>query len=210
MSSHYRLDARSEEIAGILAADAGRDAWAGGYVAPGKFAPVVVRHQKTGRRVLRPMHMGFPPPGYSAEAAIATGQTPRWVARVRNLQSPFWIGNLRHTELRCLIPATAVPVWSSAIDPQTGKKRQHWLRPKGEEIFAMAGIWRDLTDMPVFAVLTVDAAGDAAEINPDAAMPVILAPDDCRCWLTAEWREAQELVKSYAGRLESTAAIGSG
>lgn len=38
----YRLDATAEIAAQALGADAGRDPWAGGYVTPGRPAPVVV------------------------------------------------------------------------------------------------------------------------------------------------------------------------
>ena len=206
----YRLDAHASAIAAAAGAQIGRDVWEGVHPSPGQFAPVVTRAGRSGNRVIRPMHWGYPPPGWQPETALLDGETPRWVSTVRNLESPFWIGNLRHSELRCLIPATAFPVWSAAADPQTGKKKLHWFTAASQGVFAIAGIWRDLTDMPVFAMLTTKPNAAIAAINQKAAMPVILGADDYFAWLSDDWKEAQNLVQPYAGRVESTASMGNG
>jgi putative SOS response-associated peptidase YedK len=181
MALNYRLDLDSAAIAQAFDAQAGRDAWVGGPLAPGTFAPVIVRAGREARRFIRPMHWGYPAPGQSTELA---GVNPiRWVPTVRNVESPFWIGNLRHRELRCLIPATAFSVGA-------GKER-HWYRPAAEPAFALAGIWRDLTDMPVFAILCTDPPTEME----CAAMPLILDDAAQATWLTADWKEAQALVR---------------
>ncbi|MBL0924954.1 MAG: hypothetical protein IBJ12_10885 [Sphingomonadaceae bacterium] len=105
MTSRYRLQASSRDIATALDADQGPDPWAGGALSPGEFAPVVARSQKTGRRFVRPIVWGYPAPGLEN---IGPSGEMRWVPNVRNVDSPFWVGNLRHTELRCLVPATSV------------------------------------------------------------------------------------------------------
>jgi putative SOS response-associated peptidase YedK len=193
MCNFYRLDASSADIAVVFDADAGPDPWSGGYVAPGRFGPVIARAGRSGKKLLRPMHWGYPPPGQIDTVAAQAG---RWVANVRNLASPFWIGNLRHTELRCLVPATRFQLWSGS----KGTKSQHWFGVPSQPIFAFAGIWRDLTDMPVFAFLTTDPNSLIAPAHP-ATMPLILHPEDWDVWLNADWKDAQKLVEPFPAQL---------
>jgi len=200
MTGLYRLDAPADQIAAAMEAQIGRDIWEGGYLTPGKFAPVIARAGHSGNRVMRPMHWGYPPPNWQPETALLDGAAPRWVATVRNLTSPFWIGNLRHTELRCLVPVTAFQIWSERADPTTGKKAQHWFTVPSQPVFAFAGIWRDLTDMPVFAFLTSDANDLVDAVNPKS-MPVILHPEDYDVWLNADWKEAQRVVEPFPAKL---------
>jgi putative SOS response-associated peptidase YedK len=154
---------------------------------------VITRSQKTGERFIRPIVWGYPAPG--AEGISPSGEV-RWVPNVRNIESPFWVGNLRHTELRCLVPATSFML--------RGKGSAHWFAVADQPLFVMAGIWRDLTDMPVFAIVTADASGLAKEAGA-SAMPVILEPHHFDGWLRADWKEAQSLVSSHAGALRPCA-----
>ena len=188
MTTLYTLDATSPQIASVFGADAGPDPWAGGALYPGNFAPVIMRSGRTGRTVIRPMHWGYPPPGSSTESLGP--EPPRWVAQVRNIKSPFWIGNLRHVQLRCLIPATAFTLRHD--------KQLHCYGVKGQPLFAFAGIWRDLTDMPVFAMLTTEPNAAVLPVEGGkgpAAMPVVLNPKNYGTWLQADWKEAEKLVE---------------
>jgi putative SOS response-associated peptidase YedK len=189
VTSHYRLNAASREIAAAFDASHGPDPWGGGALSPGEFAPVITRSQKTGQRFIRPIVWGYPAPG--AEGVSPAGEV-RWVPNVRNIESPFWIGNLRHTELRCIVPVTAFML--------RGKGRMNWFGVADLPVFAMAGIWRDLTDMPVFAIVTTDASGLAKDAGA-SAMPMILDLDSIDRWLCSGWKEAQTLVAPYAGSL---------
>ena len=163
-----------------MGAAAEGDLWAGGYVAPGGFAPVVVGNGAAGRRLV-PRQWGVPPPP----------KGDRVVTNVRNLASPFWIGTLRHTEFRCLIPATRFQEWGGV----KGARTQHWFTVPSCPVFALAGIWRD-SEVPSFAMLTTDPNPLVARVHPKA-MPVILHPEDYERWLTAEWKDAQALVSPY-------------
>ncbi len=193
MCNLYRLDAPANQIAAALGAAVGVDPWAGGYVAPGKFGPVAVQG-KDGRRLV-PRLWGVPPP----RSADGVGRPVRPVTNVRNLASPFWIGTLRHAEYRCLVPVTAFQEWGAA-DPVTGKRPQHWFSIPSQPVFAFAGIWRDVSEVPVFAFLTTDANAIVGAVHPKA-MPVILHPEDYDRWLTAEWRDAQALVEPFPTQL---------
>lgn len=183
----YRLDATAAQISDSFGMEAGDDPWAGGYVTPGRPAPVIVPDSRGGpRRYLRPKLWGVPPP--------PRGTAP--VTSVRNLSSPFWIGTLRHPELRCLIPATSFALWSGPV----GARRRLWAWLPGRPIFAFAGIQRQNEDWPGFAILTTDPNGLLDRYNP-GTMPLILHPEDQERWLTAEWRDAASLVSPHPSHL---------
>ena len=193
MCNLYRLDAPANQIATAFAADPGPDPWAPDYVAPGKFAPVIV--QGRAGRYLAPRVWGVPPP---PKIAAEGGQA---VTNVRNLDSPFWIGTLRHTELRCLVPVTSFMEWGG----EKGQRKQHWFSVPSEPVFAFAGIWRD-SEVPSFAFLTCDPNPMVAAVH-DKSMPVILNPWDYDRWLTADWAEARGLVEAFPSQLMAGAAV---
>lgn len=193
----YRLDASAAAIAARFGAVAGNDPWASGTIAPGRFAPVLTagREFVAGPRGadqplrLIPRLWGVPPPPNAPDPA-------RGVLSVRNPDSPFWIGNLRNSEFRCLVPATALLVWGRA-DPATGRRRQHWLACPGQPLFAMAGVWKD-SEVPSFALLTTEPNALWRQLG-HTAMPAIL-PDDAGAratWLRGEWSRAAALLAPY-------------
>ncbi|MBO9575842.1 MAG: SOS response-associated peptidase family protein [Sphingobium sp.] len=188
----YCLDASAEQIAQRFGADAGRDPWAGGDVTPGGYAPVIVRGNDRIRRIM-PRQWGVPPP---PKAALLGGAP---VLMVRNLDSPFWIGTLRHREFRCLVPVTAFRAGSRSKDPVTGRPAQHWFTLPASSLFAFAGIWRD-SEVPSFAILSCEA-NRLASANGAEAMPVILHAEDHEHWLGADWKQAQKLAAPLPSQL---------
>ena len=186
----YRLDSAARDIARIFDADPGMDPWDGNYVAPGKFAPVVVQG-KTGR-YLTPRVWGVPPP--------PRGDRP--IYNVRNLDSPFWIGTLRHSEFRCLVPVTAFMEWGAAPpaqQPSGTRRMQHWFAVPSEPVFAFAGIWRD-SEIASFAFLTCEPNPLVGAVHAKS-MPVIVAPWDYDRWLTGDWPDAKNLVGPFASQM---------
>lgn len=178
----YHLDANAAAIGQVFGADVGQDPWSGGSVAPLQPAPVIISNGRAGGKTyLTPRLWGVPPP--------PSGTRP--ITSVRNLKSPFWIGTLRHAELRCLVPATSFSIWSGV----SGSKRQHRVRMADEAIFAFAAILRQTEDWPSFAILHVEANRLIRHYH-DGAMPVIVRREDHRHWLSAEWRDAAQLVKA--------------
>jgi putative SOS response-associated peptidase YedK len=191
MCNLYRLDAPANQIAAHFGADPGSDPWAGGYVAPKRPGPVVVGNgQPGGARRLVPMLWGFPPP--------PQGRAP--VTNVRNLASPFWIGTLRHADLRCLVPVTAFQEWSG----DAGAKRQHWFGVPSRPIFAFAGIFRHTDDWPCFAFLTCEPNRLVGAVHPKA-MPLILHSEDYDSWLSDDWNKASALVVPFPSQLMKAA-----
>ncbi len=192
MTALYSLDATADDIARAFHADPGSDPWSGGYATPGRFMPVIIRGRDGGRRIV-PRLWGVPPP----PAAALVGGAP--VAHVRNVESPFWIGTLRHVPHRCLIPASSFQLWSQQPDPRTGKRSACRFTLAGAPLFAMAGIWRD-SEIPSFAMLSCEPNRLVASVNP-RTMPVILRPEDQESWLRADWKTASRLVAPFPSQL---------
>ncbi len=199
MTALYRLDATAADIAPHFAARAGDDPWQGGFIAPGCFAPVITSAREfvagptpVGEPVRRmiPQRWGVPPPP-------SAGKAGRPVFAVRNLESPFWIGNLRNSEFRCLIPATAFMEWGRT-DPTTGKRRQCWFAAADQPVFAFAAVWKD-SEIPSFAIVTSDANAALREQGCDT-MPVMLpaVSQAYDLWLRGDWARAQKLIAPYS------------
>ncbi|MFM5922584.1 MAG: SOS response-associated peptidase family protein [Novosphingobium sp.] len=198
----YRLAADAAAIAAHFGARlSDGDPWAGGTVAPGQFAPVLtagrefVAGPRGERQPLRmvPRLWGVPPPPSAFDAA-------RPVLSVRNPDSPFWIGNLRNSEFRCLVPASAVMEWGR-VDPTTGKRRQHWFASTDQPLFALAGVWKD-SEVPSFALLTCEPNAAWRDAGRDA-MPVILplGSEAQQVWLYGDWARARALIAPYPSSL---------
>lgn len=184
MCNLYRLDARAEILGDVFGAEVGADPWLGGYVAPGKPAPVILR-QDNRVRAVAPRIWGVPPP--------PKGDRP--VTNIRNLESPFWIGSLRYIGSRCLVPVTSFQEWGG----RAGARTQHWFSVPSQPVFAFAGIWRE-SEVPSFAFLTTDPNPLVAGVHPKA-MPLILQPDDYETWLAADWKTASKLVAPFPSQL---------
>jgi len=197
MTRLYRLDAQAADIADAFGARVRDDPWAGGYVAPEHFAPVItagrdfIAGPRPANRALEPRMVprlwGVLPPPNSDDPT-------RRIASVRNTKSPFWIGNLRNSEFRCLIPATAIMVWGNGTDYE-GRRVKHWVGLEGCPIFAMLGVWKD-EDVPAFALVTQEARGLARSLGSDT-MPIVVAPTGraAQTWLHGGWDSAQILLK---------------
>ncbi|MEO9461303.1 MAG: SOS response-associated peptidase family protein [Marinomonas sp.] len=201
MTMLYRLDANAAMIAGNFAASAGEDQWAGGYIAPGKFAPIVTggrefiagpRGARTKPR-LTPRLWGVPPPPNADDPS-------RGITNVRNHGSPFWTGNLRNSEFRCLIPASVFMEWGK-YPGKDGRREQHWFAVSDQELFAFAGVWKD-SEIPSFALLTCPANAELRRIGLDR-MPVILPNDGGahEAWLFADWKRAEALLQPYSSSM---------
>lgn len=208
MPTLYRLDADAAAIGAHFDARTGADPWAGGTISPAGFAPVVTAGREfiagprpAGRRLesrLIPRLWGVPPPPSSWGDARRDG-----IMTVRNPDSPFWIGNLRNAEFRCLVPASAFMVWGKGRDAQ-GRRRHHWFACTDQPLFAMAGVWKD-SEVPSFAVLTCEPNAALRHCGREA-MPVILPPEPeaWQTWLHAGWDRAQTLLAPYPSSLMAT------
>lgn len=201
MTLLYRLDASALAIARHFGASAGADPWEGGYAAPGRFAPVVTagrefvagpRPDGEPTRRMIPRLWGVPPP--------PSGDPRSVIPTVRNLDSPFWIGNLRNSEFRCLVPATAFMEWGKGKDAD-GKRIHHRVTLADQPLFAFAGVWKD-SEIASFALLACEANAALRHLGRET-MPVILPPDPraWRAWLNGGWDRARDLIAPYPSSL---------
>lgn len=164
MPPAYRLNATALQIAEVMRADAAGDAWQGGEVVPGGYAPVIIKDRAKGRYIV-PRQWGVPPPPRGEQL----------VPFLRNIESPFWVGTLRHTQFRCLVPMTHF------------RKGNDWFTDAAQPMIACAGIWRD-SEIPSFAILTSGST---------SALPVILQPDAFDIWLGADIKIARRLIVGH-------------
>jgi putative SOS response-associated peptidase YedK len=201
MPAFYQLDSLAAEIAAYFGAAAGSDPWAGGLIAPGQFAPVITagreaiagpRQPGQPRRVV-PRLWGVPPPPSASTRGGA-------VLSVRNPDSPFWIGNLRNSEFRCLVPASQFMIWGKGTDRE-GKRMRHWMACTDQALFAFAGVWKD-SEVPSFALLTTEPNAVLRSLGAER-MPAILPHDSeaWRHWLNGGWDRAQTLLQPYSSSL---------
>ncbi len=165
MPPAYRLDTTADQIAAAMRAGRAGDVWQGGEVVPGGYAPVIIHNKDKGRHIV-PRQWGVPPPPRREHV----------VPFVRNLDSPFWIGTLRHTQFRCLVPMTHF------------RKGGGWLTNPAQPLIACAGLWRD-SEIPSFGILTSGST---------SALPVILQPADFDIWLYTDLKIARRLVEDPA------------
>ena len=195
MTVLFRLDTDARTIARQFGAFSGNDPWAGGHVAPGAFAPVITEGRefvagpgaaRQARRMV-PRLWGVPPPP-------SAGYNARPVLSVANPDSPFWIGNLRNREFRCLVPATSFMVWGAGTNYE-GRRLRHWLAPEGEPLFAFAGLWKD-SEVPSFALLTRPATDDLRALGCERMPLVLPGHDKARdLWLRGGWDRAGSLLE---------------
>ena len=86
---------------------------------------------------------------------------------------------------RCVIPVNGWFEWR----PEEDGKQPYWLRPKGTELFSLAGIWEPGSGTPgsraTFVILTTAAAPVIADIHQ--RQPLILEDEAVEAWLKPGW-----------------------
>jgi hypothetical protein len=177
----YRLDASARAVAAAFDADAGEDPCGGGLCRAG--SPRTRHRERQSRRKAPfsapPKLWGVPPRrrgrSLSPPSAMST--------------SPFWIGTLRHAELRCLIPATS---FAYLVGNRRRAKRQRWASVPVAARSSPSRVSSDrFEDWPGFAVAHDRRRTGLIERHREPhVMPLILHPEDQERWLTAEWRDA--------------------
>lgn len=84
---------------------------------------------------------------------------------------------------RCLIPASGFYEWSAPI---SGRKRPYFIKPSGEPLLALAGLWERWRTpagekLETCVVVTTDATADLARIHD--RMPLLIPHDAQALWL---------------------------
>lgn len=143
-------------------------------IAPGQRSPVV--YLKSGQPVLADALWGLRRSG----GGLVINARSETAERTGLFREAFREG-------RCLVPADGFLEWR-----KEGRVNQPYLfRREDGRLFVMAGLWQEGR----YVVLTRDARDEVADIHD--RMPVILAGDEARTWLTeAKLAEPPELTRT--------------
>jgi len=187
MCNLYRMTKGTSEVARLFAAEADPGANFAAEIYPGYPGLVVAEG------TVRAMNWGFP--------VVLTGKQgqklkPKPVTNARDdkLATPFWRESF--AARRCLIPVSA---WAEP-DGEAGRMTRTWYGLPGEDMFAVAGLWRQSAEWgAVYAMVMTEAAPQMQEVHD--RMPVILGPDDWARWTGAGTDEAAALVRTWPGAL---------
>jgi putative SOS response-associated peptidase YedK len=183
MCNLYRMTKATDEVARLFTATVGNVGNAGGEVYPGYPGLVVAGGQ------LRSMVWGFP---LVLKGKSGQPLKPKPVnnARADKLDGFMW--RYSFAERRCLIPVSAF----AEAEGEKGAKTRTWFTLPDQEVFAVAGIWRDTPEWgPAYTMVMTEACIHVADVHD--RMPVILRPDDWTDWLDGPPDAAGLLCRPY-------------
>jgi len=193
MCNLYRLTKAHAAIAQLFDARLGSIGNAGEEVYPGYPGLVVARGE------LRSMVWGFP-------LVLGAKQNRRSRDNGKNGQplKPKPINNARADKLdgflwrysfqarRCLIPVSAF----AEAEGEKGAKTRTWFSLPDQEVFAVAGLWRDTPEWgPAYTMVMTEACQQVAGVHD--RMPVILKHQDWADWLDGAPDAAGLLCRPY-------------
>mgnify|MGYP000703429229 CR=1 FL=1 len=116
-------------------------------------------------------------------------------AREDKLSTAFWRASFERR--RCLIPVSA---WAEA-EGAKGAMTRTWYSLAGDEVFAVAGIWRPTEEWgQAYSMVMVGACAQMADVHD--RMPVVLARSDWEQWLAGTPAEAFALCQTCSSELE--------
>lgn len=184
MCNLYRMTKSSAEVAQLFGAKVGGVGNAGGgEIYPGYPGLVVTNGE------LRSMVWGFP--------LILKGKTgkplkPKPVnnARADKLDGFMWRYSFQ--ERRCLIPVSKF----AEAEGESGAKTRTWFSLPNEDVFAVAGLWRESPEWGLcYTMVMTEACIHVADVHD--RMPVILKRSDWADWLDGAPDAAGPLCRPY-------------
>ena len=190
MCNLYTARKSAAEIAALFDATSLSQSNAPEEIYPG-YPGLVVRIQD-GARVVQSMNWGFP----LRLKGMKPDSKPKAVNNVRTDKLDSFMWRYSFAERRCLIPVTEF----AEAEGEKGAKTRTWFSLPGEELFAVAGIWRDTDDWgPAYSMVMTESCIHVADVHD--RMPVILDEDARERWLNRETdpEELKTLLKPYGG-----------
>ena len=187
MCNLYRMTRGADEVARLFGAAPDHGANFAHEVYPG-FAGLVAAQGR-----VRAMTWGFP---LILKGRKGQPLKPRPVtnARADKLATPFWRDSF--VQRRCLVPVSA---WAEA-EGEMGRMTRTWYGLSGEDVFAVAGLWRPSAEWgEVFTLVMVDGHPQMAEVHD--RMPLILSHAAQRYWLEGSGEDALALCRTWEGEL---------
>lgn len=188
MCNLYRMTRAQAEISRLFKVEGGPSANVGSEVYPGYPGLVVTRS------VVGAMVWGFP---LVLKGAKGQALKPKPVnnARSDKLDSFMWRSSF--AARRCLIPATGF----AEAEGAKGAMTRTWFSLPGEEVFALAGIWRDSAEWGnAYSMVMTSSYGVVRDVHD--RMPVIVAKADWEGWIEGSVEEAMTLCRPYEGSIE--------
>jgi len=180
MCNLYRMTKGTAEIANLFGGRADPPGNAGESIFPGYRGLVFANG------IVRQMTWGFP---LSLKGQDGSKLKPKPVnnARTDKLDSIMW--RFSFNERRCLIPVTE---FCESEGPK-GAKTRTWFSLPGEDVFAVARIWRDTAEWePAYSMVMTEACHHIQGVHD--RMPVILAPETWNDWLNGPPNAAKRCV----------------
>jgi putative SOS response-associated peptidase YedK len=188
MCNLYKMTRTVEEVARLFGAAADPPGNAGESVYPG-YPGIVVAPDGGGGLRVRQMTWGFP---LTLKGKNGQPLKPKPVnnARTDKLAGGFWRPSF-HAR-RCLIPVTAF----CEAEGEKGAKTRTWFSLPQEELFAVAGIWRDTAEWgAAYSMIMTEACEHVQGVHD--RMPAILPRSDWADWLDGPPDAAGLLCRPY-------------
>jgi putative SOS response-associated peptidase YedK len=183
MCNLYRMTKGTAEVARLFEVEPDLSANYAHEVYPGYPGLVVAEGQA------RAMHWGFPLV-LKGKAGQPLKPKPVTNAREDKLLTGFWRDSFVHR--RCLVP---VSQWAEA-EGEKGRMTRTWYGLPGEEVFAVAGLWRPSDEWgAVYTLVMVDGHPQMAEVHD--RMPLILSHAAQRYWLEGTAEDALALCQTW-------------
>ena len=182
MCNLYRLSKGPAEIAKLFGGVADPPGNAGESVYPGYPGLVFA----SGR--VRQMTWGFP----LKLQGMKPGSKPKPVNNARTDKLDNFMWRYSFAERRCLIPVTEF----CEAEGEKGAKTRTWFALPNEEVFAVAGIWRDTDEWgPAYSMVMTEACEHVQGVHD--RMPVILQRETWGDWLDGSPDAAKLLCQPY-------------
>src|SRR5438270_9872241 len=172
-----------DEVARLFGAIADPPGNAGDTVYPGYPGHVVAQG------LVRQMTWGFP---LVLKGKNGQPLKPKPVNNCRTDKLDSFMWRYSFQEQRCLIPVTGF----CEAEGEKGSKTRTWFSLPHEELFAVAGIWRDTPEWgPAYSMVMTEACGHVQPVHD--RMPAILQPGDWANWLNGPPDAAGLLCRPY-------------
>ena len=183
MCNLYRMTKNADEVARLFGAQLGSIGNAVEEVYPGY--PGLVAAGGT----LRSMTWGFP---LVLKGKNGQPLKPKLVNNTRADKLDSFMWRFSFQERRCLIP---VSEFAEAEGPK-GSMTRTWFSLPDQEVFAVAGIWRDTPEWgPAYSMVMTEACQHVADVH--TRMPVILRRSDWSDWIDGPPDAAAILCRPY-------------
>jgi len=173
MCNLYTMTKTVAEVANLFGAIADPPGNAGATVYPGY--PGIVVAPGAGTLRVRQMVWGFP---LTLKGKSGQPLKPKPVNNCRTDKLDSFMWKYSFQERRCLIPVTGF----CEAEGEKGAKTRTWFSLPNEELFAVAGIWRDTAEWgPAYSMVMTEACEHVAGVHD--RMPAILPRGDWTDWL---------------------------